>query len=317
MCYVPVPGEALTRVQLSEKLEEAKNTVPEKKSTLTEHQFEMKPQSSPRRAKSRWECPSSPGVETTKGRLEARRDRSASPETLVAAEGHAGFHSPGKGEPGKTSGHLSRKPDRSRKSESKATETGVSGSNTRERSSGGGGRSVSPQKHRGSAEAAAGSQEPPDRTTGEQLRGGDGKTGVSRKDTKQKTCGKTEGRSPERQRAAADQRNVPLADSRRNASEEEKTKKSSGELSSRFKTSSLSNIPLLSTERQRRLETQESAALNRHGPRAAEPPGGARDDGIPKAASSSPVKKTPITPGPWRVPSACKVTQTGVAEKRV
>ncbi|NWX03882.1 MAGI3 protein, partial [Caloenas nicobarica] len=37
VCNVPVPGEALTRVQLSEKLEQAKNTVPEKKSTLTEH----------------------------------------------------------------------------------------------------------------------------------------------------------------------------------------------------------------------------------------------------------------------------------------
>ncbi|NWU65836.1 MAGI3 protein, partial [Pterocles burchelli] len=35
-CYLPVPGEALMRVQLSEKLEQAKNTVPEKISTLTE-----------------------------------------------------------------------------------------------------------------------------------------------------------------------------------------------------------------------------------------------------------------------------------------
>ncbi|NXN18456.1 MAGI3 protein, partial [Indicator maculatus] len=35
--YLPVPGEALTRVQLSEKLEQAKNTVPEKISTLTEN----------------------------------------------------------------------------------------------------------------------------------------------------------------------------------------------------------------------------------------------------------------------------------------
>ncbi|XP_065505777.1 membrane-associated guanylate kinase, WW and PDZ domain-containing protein 3 isoform X1 [Caloenas nicobarica] len=325
VCNVPVPGEALTRVQLSEKLEQAKNTVPEKKSTLTEHQFEMKAQASPRRTKSRWECPSSPGFETTKGRLEARRDRSASPETLVAAEGHVGFHSPRKGEPEKAFGNLSQKPDRSRKSESKATEIGVNGSNRKEHSGGDGGRSVSPQKHLGSAEAAARSQEHPDRTTGgakttvEQLRGGNGKTGVSRKDTKQKTCGKTEGWSPERQRAAADERNLPFSDSRRNASEEEKTKKNSGELSSsRFKTSSLSNIPLLSMERQRRLETQESVTLNRHGPRAAEPPDGTRDDGISKSASSSPVKKTPITPGPWRVPSACKVTQTaGVAEKRV
>ncbi|NXL37614.1 MAGI3 protein, partial [Glaucidium brasilianum] len=37
VCYLPVPGEALTRVQLSEKLEQAKNTVPDKISTLTEN----------------------------------------------------------------------------------------------------------------------------------------------------------------------------------------------------------------------------------------------------------------------------------------
>ncbi|NXJ14928.1 MAGI3 protein, partial [Odontophorus gujanensis] len=37
MCYLPVPGEALRKVQLSEKLEQAKNTVPEKISTLTEN----------------------------------------------------------------------------------------------------------------------------------------------------------------------------------------------------------------------------------------------------------------------------------------
>lgn len=271
----------------------------------------MKPQSSPRRTKSRWECPPSPGFETTKGRLEARRDRSASPETLAAAEGRAGFHGPRKGEPEKTYGNLSQKPDRSRKSESKAAEIGVNGSNRKEHSGGDGGRSASPQKHLGSAEATARSQEHPHGTTGgakatvEQLRGGNAKTGVSRKDMKQKTGGKREGWSPERQR---EQRNLPLGDWRRNAAGEETTKQNPGELSSgRFKTSSLSNIPLLSTERQRRLETQE----NRHGP-------GAADDGVSKSASSSPVKKTPITPGPWRVPSACKVTQTAAAaDKRV
>ncbi|NXT59887.1 MAGI3 protein, partial [Chaetops frenatus] len=37
MCYLAVPGEALTRVQLSEELEQAENTVPEKISTLTEN----------------------------------------------------------------------------------------------------------------------------------------------------------------------------------------------------------------------------------------------------------------------------------------
>ncbi|NXE50249.1 MAGI3 protein, partial [Casuarius casuarius] len=36
VCYLPIPGEALMKVQLSEKLQQAKSTVPEKISTLTE-----------------------------------------------------------------------------------------------------------------------------------------------------------------------------------------------------------------------------------------------------------------------------------------
>ncbi|XP_074749674.1 membrane-associated guanylate kinase, WW and PDZ domain-containing protein 3 isoform X2 [Strix uralensis] len=334
VCYLPVPGEALPRVQLSEKLEQAKNTVPDKISTLTENQFEKKLHSSPQRTKNRWECPSSPGFEITKGSLElgTRRDRSASPEMLVAAEGHphTGFHSPGKGDPEKTYGNLLHKSDRSRKSESKPTEMGMNNSNKKEYSSGNRGRSASPQKHlgkQGNVEAVGRLQEYPDRTAGgdkttvEQLKGGNGKTGVARKDTKQKISGKTEGRPPERQQAACDENNLPFGDSRRNTSEDEKIKKSnSGEPSSiRFKASSLSNIPLLSMEKQRWLETQETVALNRQrGERHVELPDETKDDGISKSENSSPVKKTPITPGPWRVPSACKVTQTaGVAEKRV
>ncbi|KAM9255554.1 LOW QUALITY PROTEIN: membrane-associated guanylate kinase, WW and PDZ domain-containing protein 3 [Cariama cristata] len=333
--YLPVPGEALTRVQLSEKLEQAKNTVPEKISTLTENQFEMKPQSSPRRTKNKWECPSSPGFEITKGSLEVgtRRDRSASPEKLGAAEGHphTGFHSPRKGDPEKIYGnHLSHKFDSSRKSESKTTEIGMSNNNKNEYSSGNQGRSASPQKHlskQGNIETVDRLQEYQDRTTGgdtmtpEQLKGGNGKTGVARKDMKQKTSGKMEGWTPERQHAAFDENNLPFSDSRRNTSEDKKIKKSnSGEpSSSRFKTSSLSNIPLLSMEKQRRLETQETVVLNRqHGERHMELPDETKDGGISKSENSSPVKKTPITPGPWRVPSACKVSQTGaVAEKRV
>ncbi|KAM9268467.1 membrane-associated guanylate kinase, WW and PDZ domain-containing protein 3 isoform 1-T1 [Morus bassanus] len=332
VCYLPVPGEALTRVQLSEKLEQA-NTVPEKISTLTENQFEMKPLSSPRRTKNRWESPSSPGFEITKGSLEVgtRRDRSASPEKLGAAEGHphTGFHSPRKGDPEKTYGNLSHKCDSSRKSESKPTEIGMNNSNKKECSGGNQGRAASPQKHlgkQGNLETVGRLQEYQDRTTGgdkmtvEQLKGGNGRTGVTRKDTKQKTSGKMEGWSPERQHAAFDN-NLPFSDSRRNTSEDEKIKKlNSGERSSsRFKASSLSNIPLLSMEKQRWLETQETLALNRqHRERHAELPDETKDDGISKSENSSPVKKTPITPGPWRVPNACKVTQTaGVAEKRV
>ncbi|XP_074971871.1 membrane-associated guanylate kinase, WW and PDZ domain-containing protein 3 isoform X1 [Phalacrocorax aristotelis] len=332
VCYLPVPGEALTRVQLSEKLEQA-NTVPEKISTLTENQSEMKPLSSPRRTKNRRECPSSPGFEMTKGSLEVgtRRDRSVSPQKLGAAEGHphTGFHSPRKGCPENTYSNLSCKSDGARKRESQPTEIGMNNSNKRECSSGNQGRAASPQKHlskQGNVETVGRLQEHQDRTTGgdkmtaEQLKGGSGRTGVTRKEAKQKTSGRTEGWSPERQPAASDN-NLPFSDSRRNTSEDRKTKKpNSGERSSsRVKASSLSNIPLLSMEKQRWLETQETLALNRHHrERHAELPAETKDDGISKSENSSPVKKTPITPGPWRVPSACKVTQTaGVAEKRV
>uniref|UniRef100_A0A8B9C8P2 Membrane-associated guanylate kinase, WW and PDZ domain-containing protein 3 n=1 Tax=Anser brachyrhynchus TaxID=132585 RepID=A0A8B9C8P2_9AVES len=310
VCYLPVPGEALMKVQLSEKLEQAKNTVPEKISTLTENQFEMKPLSSPQRTKNRWDLSSSPGFEITKSSLElgTRRDRSASPKKLGAAEGHhhTGLHSPRKGDPEKNYVNLSHKPDSSRKSESKLTEIGMNNSSKKECSSGNQGRSASPQKHlskQGNIEASCKLQEYPDLTGGdkmtvEQLKGGNGKIGVTRKEGKQKSSGKKEGWSPERKYAAFEESNLPFSDSKRNTSEDEKIRKSnSGELSSsRFKTSSLSNIPLLSMEKQRRLDAQETDILNRR----------------------SPVKKTPITPGPWRVPSACKVTNTaGVAEKRV
>uniref|UniRef100_A0A8B9D888 Membrane-associated guanylate kinase, WW and PDZ domain-containing protein 3 n=1 Tax=Anser cygnoides TaxID=8845 RepID=A0A8B9D888_ANSCY len=333
VCYLPVPGEALMKVQLSEKLEQAKNTVPEKISTLTENQFEMKPLSSPQRTKNRWDLSSSPGFEITKSSLElgTRRDRSASPKKLGAAEGHhhTGLHSPRKGDPEKNYGNLSHKPDSSRKSESKLTEIGMNNSSKKECSSGNQGRSASPQKHlskQGNIEASCKLQEYPDLTGGdkmtvEQLKGGNGKIGVTRKEGKQKSSGKKEGWSPERKYAAFEESNLPFSDSKRNTSEDEKIRKSnSGELSSsRFKTSSLSNIPLLSMEKQRRLDAQETDILNRrHGERHMELPDETKDDGISKSENSSPVKKTPITPGPWRVPSACKVTNTaGVAEKRV
>uniref|UniRef100_A0A8C3PWF3 Membrane-associated guanylate kinase, WW and PDZ domain-containing protein 3 n=1 Tax=Chrysolophus pictus TaxID=9089 RepID=A0A8C3PWF3_CHRPC len=319
MCYLPVPGEALRKVQLSEKLEQAKNTVPEKISTLTENQFEMKPPSSPQRTKNRWDLPSSTGFEVTKGILElgTRRDRSASPEKFRAAEGNhlTGLHSPRKSDADQTHSNLPRKP----------TETGM---NRKQYLSGDQGVSASPQKHlsKGCVEVVGRLQEHHDRTggdkmTAEQLRGGNGKTGVLRKDTKQKVSGKKELWFSERKYATLDEGRFPFSDSRRNRAEDEKTRKSnSGEPgSSRFKTSSLSDIPLLSMEKLRRLEAQETDVLNsQRGDGHVKLPDETKDDGIPKSESSSPVKKTPITPGPWRVPSACKVTKTVCeAEKRV
>ncbi|XP_071306035.1 membrane-associated guanylate kinase, WW and PDZ domain-containing protein 3-like [Agelaius tricolor] len=321
VCYLAVPGEASTGVQLSEELEQAENTVPDKISTLTENLCERKPQSSPQRTKNRWECPSSPGFGITKGSSEARtrRGRSASPAKSGAAEGypHMGFHSPRKGDPEKN--NLSCKSDSSR-SESKITGKGMKNSDKKESSHGNRGRSASPQRHRGKP----GSTETVGRIqtscSVEQLKGGNGKPEVTSKEIKQKTPGKTEGCSADQHYPLFSGNNLLFRDSRRNASEDDLlTKSSSGDTSSsRFKTSSLSNIPLLSMEKQKRVETQEALMLNRHhGERYMERHNETKD-GTSQPEKNSPVRKILITPGPWRIPSGCKGTPAaGVPGKRV
>ncbi|XP_064255378.1 membrane-associated guanylate kinase, WW and PDZ domain-containing protein 3 isoform X2 [Passer domesticus] len=322
VCYLAVPEEALTRVQLPEELEQAENTVPDKISTLTENLCERKPQSSPQRTKNRWECPSSPAFGITKGSSEAgtRRGRSASPAKTRAAQGypHMGFHSPRKGDPEKN--NLSHKSDSSR-SESKTTGKGMKNSDKKESSHGNRGRSASPQRHLsqpGSTEAVGRIQTS---CSVEQLKGGNGKPEVTRKERmKQNTPGKTEGCFADQHYSVFGGNNLPFRDSRRNASEDDLlTKSSSGDTgSSRFKTSSLSSIPLLSMEKQRRAETQETLMLNRHhGERHMELPNETKD-GTSQPERNSPVRKTLITPGPWRVPSGCKGTPAaGVPGKGV
>ncbi|XP_068774724.1 membrane-associated guanylate kinase, WW and PDZ domain-containing protein 3 isoform X4 [Struthio camelus] len=341
VCYLPISGEALMKVQLSEKLEQAKNTVPEKISTLTENKSEIKPMSSPQRLKNRRGHPSSPGFEMTKGSLElgtgglTRRDTSASPEKVGTAEGYhqTGFHSPRMRDPKKIHGNLSHKSDSSRKDENKHTEIGMNNSNKREYSREKQERSASPQKYLsklGNTEMLAKLQEYQDRPTGgdvkivEQVKGGNSKIGVTSKDAKQKSSETKGGWAPERKYPAFDENTLPFSkasNSRTNTSKDVKIKNSnSGEPSSiKFKTSSLSNIPLLSMEKQRRLEIQETVTLNRHHRDThMEPPAETKDAGISKSENSSPVKKAPITPGPWKVPSACKVTKTAsMAEKQV
>ncbi|XP_010215142.1 PREDICTED: membrane-associated guanylate kinase, WW and PDZ domain-containing protein 3 [Tinamus guttatus] len=327
VCYLPTSEEALMKVQLSEKLEQAKNTVLEKISTLSEIPSEIKPMSSPQRTKSRWGHPSSPGLEMTK------RETCASPERFGTSEGRhqTGFHSPGQGDLGKLPGNPAQKSDSSRRGEGKPTCAGLNSSSETEYSRANQGRGASPQKYlgkQGTTETSAKLQENQDRTTegdiktAEQLKSGSGKIGVTRKDANQESSGMKEGWLLERKYPAFEN-TLPFSkasDARTKSSEDEKIKKSnSGEPSfSKFKTSSLSNIPLLSMEKQRWLEPPETVTLNRqHRHTHMGPLDETKDDGVSKSENSSPVKRAPITPGPWKVPSACKVTKTAsVAEKR-
>ncbi|XP_026516806.1 membrane-associated guanylate kinase, WW and PDZ domain-containing protein 3 isoform X3 [Terrapene carolina triunguis] len=335
VCDLPVLEEALANVHVSEKLEEAKNTVPEKKSTLTENQSELKHLSSTQKHMKRWDQPTSLGYKRSKN-LELvtddliRRDRSESPKRLgtCGESQQAGLHSPRKGERQNTPSNLSDQSEHPRRGN---THSEI---NLKETSRGSQGRSASPQKHPKKEESGDKSDkllETQDKIAGggdieiiERFKDGNEKSGVTQEDTKQNIAGKNKKWSQERKNPKADEKTLPLNkanEPRRKVDEDEKVKKASaGEpSSSNFKTTSLSGASQLSKEKKSRLETQDPVILNKdHTEKDLEPTDETKDDGISKTECSSPVKKAPITPGPWKVPRASKVTKaTGVTEKRV
>uniref|UniRef100_A0A8C3HZA7 Membrane-associated guanylate kinase, WW and PDZ domain-containing protein 3 n=1 Tax=Chrysemys picta bellii TaxID=8478 RepID=A0A8C3HZA7_CHRPI len=335
VCDLPVLEEALANVHISEKLEESKNIVPEKKSTLTENHSELKHLSSTQKHMKRWDQPTSLGYKRSKN-LELvtddliRRDRSESPKRLGTSgeSQQAGLHSPRKGERQNTHSNLSDQSEHPRRGN---THSEI---NLKETSRGSQGRSVSPQKHPKKEESGDKSDkllETQDKIAGggdieiiEQFKDGNEKSGITQQDTKQNIARKNKKWSQERENPKADEKTLPLNkanEPRRKVDEDEKGKKASaGEpSSSNFKTTSLSDVSQLSKEKKSRLETQDPVILNKdHSEKDLEPTDETKDDGISKTECSSPVKKAPITPGPWKVPSASKVTKaTGVTEKRV
>ncbi|XP_037740811.1 membrane-associated guanylate kinase, WW and PDZ domain-containing protein 3 isoform X3 [Chelonia mydas] len=320
VCDLPVLEDALANVHISEKLEEAKNTVPEKKSTLTENQSKPKHLSSTQEHMKRWDQPTSLDLVT-----DDNRERAESTKKLGTSGElqQAGLHSPRKSETQNTHSNLSDQCEQPRRGENTHTQI-----NLKETSRGNRGRSASPQKHPKKEESGDKSNKLLDSQDKIAGGGGDGdvetneKSGVTQQDRKQNTAGKKKKkRSQERKNPRADEKTLPLNkanEPRKRVDEDEKA--NAGEpTSSNFKTASLSDVSQLSKEKKGRLETQDPVILNKdHTEKGLEPTDETKDDGISKPECSSPVKKAPITPGPWKVPSASKVTKaTGVTEKRV
>uniref|UniRef100_A0A8C0K626 Membrane-associated guanylate kinase, WW and PDZ domain-containing protein 3 n=1 Tax=Canis lupus dingo TaxID=286419 RepID=A0A8C0K626_CANLU len=177
------------------------------------------------------------------------------------------------------------------------------------------GRSASPKKQprtegsRGRANAEA------------RLLGCDGQRGGGH--TKQSLPGKNRTRSPETKSKRMDEKSLPSKKPSPTASKvlpdgEKGRKATSGETSSsKEKMGENAKIP----DKKRKQDPEERMVLNKaKAPQGREQEAAdkTRESGGVRPESTSPVKKTPITPGPWKVPSANKATgTTGVAEKRL
>ncbi|XP_072625195.1 membrane-associated guanylate kinase, WW and PDZ domain-containing protein 3 isoform X4 [Canis lupus baileyi] len=347
----PVPGveESLTRAQIYEKTEELKDGVPEKKSTFNENQSDKKQPSFLQKNVNKRDPPSSThGQSDKKNLLRVENDvtprgRSASPRKPAlrhVEERPDKLPTPLTADPPRRPRDRSLSPrNRSlspRKGDRKGGQMGARAESGQEHCKRSRGRSASPKKQprtegsRGRANAEArllgcdgqrGGGRAGDGA--EQTSEGKEESGVVRKDTKQSLPGKNRTRSPETKSKRMDEKSLPSKKPSPTASKvlpdgEKGRKATSGETSSsKEKMGENAKIP----DKKRKQDPEERMVLNKaKAPQGREQEAAdkTRESGGVRPESTSPVKKTPITPGPWKVPSANKAAgTTGVAEKRL
>ncbi|XP_032737295.1 membrane-associated guanylate kinase, WW and PDZ domain-containing protein 3 isoform X1 [Lontra canadensis] len=331
----PVIEESLMRGQIYEKTEELKDGVPEKKSTLNENLSDRKQHSFLQKNVNKRDPPSSHGQSDKKNlfRVEnsvTQRGRSASPRKPAGR--HAEEHSdrlpsplpadpkrrprdrslsPRKGQMDTRAGsgqeHCGRSRGRSSSPKQQKPEGNKGRVNTEARLS-------ESESQRGGGRARDGA---------EQISEGREESGVVRKDTKQSQSGKNRTRSPEKKSKRMEEKSLPSKKTSTAAgrvlSDREKGKKATlGETSS-SKEKPGENARI--SDKKLNRDPEERMVLNKTlAPRGREQEAAdrTRESGGFQPESASPVKKTPITPGPWKVPSALKAAgTTGVAEKRL
>ncbi|XP_003793913.1 membrane-associated guanylate kinase, WW and PDZ domain-containing protein 3 isoform X1 [Otolemur garnettii] len=334
--HMPVIEESLMRVQICEKTEELQDTVPEKKSTLHEHHSEVKQQCLLQKNVTKRDPPNSPGHGDKKKLLDVesgviRRGRSASPKKSASrySEEHSEkTASNPENDPKRRPREQSRSP---RKGENRSCEISTKAGSGQDHCRKSRGRSSSPKKQqkvegsKGLSKAEAKLLEGESRRTGHANSDANRKekAGAARKEAKQGQLGTSRTRSPEKKGRRVDEK--PLSSKKTNnttgraVSENEKGKKAiTGEASfSKDKTGENAQV----SEKKLKQEPEERMVLNKtegHKGKELEAADGSKETRGSKPECGSPVKKTPITPGPWKVPSANKVTgSTGMAEKRL
>ncbi|KAL2772014.1 membrane-associated guanylate kinase, WW and PDZ domain-containing protein 3 isoform 1 [Daubentonia madagascariensis] len=335
--HVPVTEESLMRVQICEKTEELKDTVPEKKSTLNENKSEMKHQSFLQKNVNKRDPLNSHGHNEKKNLLKVengvtQRGRSTSPKKSASrySEEHLEkISSPLKNDPKRRPRERSLSP---RKGENKSCQISTKAGSGQDHCRKSRGQSSSPKKQ----QKIEGSKDPSNaeakllegesqKIAGHANNNADGKekSGVISKDAKQSQLGKNRTRSPEKKSKRIEEKSLPSKktnnSTNRVVSENEKGKKAIIGETSFSKDKIVENVQI--SEKKLKQEPEERMVLNKidgHTGKELEAADKNKETGGFKPECSSPVKKTPITPGPWKVPSANKVTgTTGMAEKRL
>ncbi|ELW65284.1 Membrane-associated guanylate kinase, WW and PDZ domain-containing protein 3 [Tupaia chinensis] len=335
--HVPAIEESLMRVQICEKAE-LKDIVPEKKSTLNEKQSEIKYQSLLQKNVNKRDLPNSHGHGDKKNLLKiengvTRRGRSASPKK--SANRYSEEHSEKILSPLKNDRTRPRERSLSpKKGENRSRQISTRTDSEQNHCRKSRGRSSSPKKQ----PKTEGSKDPSNTGAkpleGQSRRGvgcasdsaehvADGKeeSSVIKKDSKQGQLGKHRTRSPEKKGKRMDEKSLPPKKMNnmmsRVISENEKGKKAT--MGERSSSTDKIGESVQGTEKQK--EPEEKMLSNQtegHEGKELEVADKIRESGRFRPESSSPVKKTPIMPGPWKVPSANKVTSTaGMAEKRL
>ncbi|KAB0387177.1 hypothetical protein FD755_002133 [Muntiacus reevesi] len=331
--HVPVTEESLMRAQICEKAEELKDTVPEKKSTLNENQSDIKHKSLLHKNVNKRDPPNSHGHGDKKNLLKAEngitpRGRSASPKK--SASQHPEEHA--EKIPSSLKNDPKRRPrDRSlspRKGENKSSQLGTGTASGQDHCGKSRGRSSSPkkqQKTEGSKDQSNASRRAGGHASNnaEHISDAKERSGVLGRDTNQSQPGKNRTRSPEKKSKRVDERSLPSKKTNNITSraipENEKGKKAtSGQMSS-SKDKTGENVRI--SEKKLKQEPDERMILSKtedHKRKELEAADKNKESGGFKPESGSPAKKTPITPGPWKVPSASRATgTTGVAGKRL
>ncbi|KAG8517685.1 Membrane-associated guanylate kinase, WW and PDZ domain-containing protein 3, partial [Galemys pyrenaicus] len=334
--HMPVTEESLMRVQICEKAE-VKDIVPEKKSTLNENPSDLKHQSLSQKNVNKKDPPSSHGHINKKNPLKVengvvQRGSSASPQKPASHCLEEHLEKTLKNDPKRRPRDRSLSP---RKGENKNCGTGPKPGSGQDHFSKSRGRSASPkkqQKTEGSKDqpnAEAKSLAPERGRTGVrvgdragQSSEGKEKAGVTRKDVKQSQPGKHRTRSPEKKSKRMDEKCLPSKNSAstlsRVVAENEKGKKATPGEATSSKDTVGESVKL--SEKKLKQEPEERAVSNKtedHKGKELEVADRQRECAGSRPEAGPQVKKAPITPGPWKVPSANKAAgTTGVAEKR-
>lgn len=335
--HVPVTEESSTRVHICEKAEEFKDIVPEKKSTLNENPPDAKHHSHLQKNVNKKDPLHGHGDKKHLLKVENNvtpRGRSASPPNRAShsVEEHSEKRpNPLKNEPKRRPRDQSLSP---RKGENKNSEVSTQVGSGQDQCRKGRGRSSSPKKQpktegsKNRANAEAKSSEAERRRAGvhgndkaKPVLDGKEKSGFIKKDGKQSQGGKNRTRSPEKKAKKMDEKShkTTTASSGKAALENEKGRRATSGEASPSKEKMGDNVHV--SEKKLRKEPAERTALTQvEAHKSKEPEAtdkGRESEGL-KPESVSGAKKAPITPGPWKVPSANKAAgNTGVTEKRL